>query len=55
MYCIEAGADVWASVVEGAEAAYDRSESCDFTSFPGYEWSGVPDAKNLHRNVMFKN
>jgi hypothetical protein len=54
-YCLSAGADVWGGVVEAAEAVYDRTESCEFTSFPGYEWSGVPAAKNLHRNIMFKN
>ena len=53
--CLEAGMDVWAEVVSRAEAAYDRSDSCQFTSFPGYEWSGGPATKNLHRNVMFKN
>ena len=54
-YCLEAGMDVWAGIVEGAEGVYDRSESCRFTSFPGYEWSAGPMTKNLHRNVMFKN
>ena len=54
-YCLEAGMDVWGEIVNGAEVAYDRSDSCQFTSFPGYEWSGGPGAKNLHRNVMFKN
>ncbi|MDH4283441.1 MAG: DUF3604 domain-containing protein, partial [Myxococcales bacterium] len=33
----------------------DRTDSCRFTAFPGYEWSGGPAAKNLHRNVLFKN
>jgi len=54
-YCLEAGMDVWRGVVNDAEAAYDRSDSCQFTTFPGYEWSGGPMGKNLHRNVMFKN
>ena len=54
-FCLEAGTDVWAEVVNGAEAVYDRSDSCQFTSFPGYEWSAGPQTKNLHRNVMFKN
>jgi hypothetical protein len=54
-YCLESGIDVWSEIVSKAEAAYDRSDSCEFTSFPGYEWSGNPDAANLHRNVMFKN
>jgi len=42
-YCLSAGADVWGGVVEAAEAVYDRTESCEFTSFPGYEWSGYFD------------
>jgi len=54
-FCIDAGMEVWADVVDFAESAYDRSDSCQFTTFPGYEWSGGPMAKNLHRNVMFKN
>jgi hypothetical protein len=54
-YCLEAGMDVWREVVSGAEAAYDRSDACELTTFPGYEWTGGPIAKNLHRNVMFKN
>jgi len=53
--CLDAGMDVWANMVAAAEGAYDRSNSCEFTTFPGYEWSGGPMAKNLHRNVMFKN
>jgi len=53
--CIEAGMDVWAQVQEAAEAAYDRTDSCEFTSFVGYEWSANPGARNLHRNVMFRN
>jgi len=53
--CLQAGMDVWSEIVSKAEGAYDRSDSCEFTSFPGYEWSGGPMAKNLHRNVMFKN
>ncbi len=54
-YCLEAGTDVWGGIVSAAESAYDRSDSCSFTSFSGYEWSGNPDGRNLHRNVMFKN
>jgi len=55
MFCIDAGLDVWDDVIQQAEAAYDRSSSCEFTTFPGYEWSGGPGSRNLHRNVMFKN
>ncbi len=53
--CIDAGMNVWSDIVDKAEAAYDRTDSCEFTTFPGYEWSGVPLGKNMHRNVMFKN
>jgi hypothetical protein len=53
--CIEAGADVWAEVQQGAEAEYDRTASCEFTTFIGYEWTAGPNIKNLHRNVLFAN
>jgi hypothetical protein len=53
--CIDAGMDVWGNIVDVAESAYDRSDSCELATFPGYEWSGGPMSKNLHRNVMFKN
>ncbi|MGB5348114.1 MAG: DUF3604 domain-containing protein [Polyangiales bacterium] len=54
-YCLEAGTEVWGGIVNAAQSAYDRSDSCNFTAFPGYEWSGNSDGRNLHRNVMFKN
>ncbi|MCB9681307.1 MAG: DUF3604 domain-containing protein [Alphaproteobacteria bacterium] len=53
--CTEAGMDVWADVQAAAEAAYDRTDACTFTSFVGYEWSGGPSTRNLHRNVIFRN
>ena len=53
--CLEAGMDVWSKIAADADAAYDKSAACEFTTFPGYEWSGGPMARNLHRNVMFKN
>ena len=55
VYCLEAGTDVWAEVVNGAEAYHHVEYSRELTPFPGYEWSGGPATKNLHRNVMFKN
>jgi hypothetical protein len=53
--CLTAGIDVWGEIRDAAEAAYDRTEVCSFTSFVGYEWSGNPSALNLHRNVVFAN
>jgi hypothetical protein len=53
--CEAAGADVWARIQEAAEAHYDRSAACTFTTFVGYEYTDAPDAKNLHRNVIFRN
>ncbi len=49
--------DAWEETRDAAEAAYDRTDACTFTSFVGYEWSGNPtlNARNLHRNVIFRN
>jgi hypothetical protein len=46
---------VWRWIQEAAEAAYDRTENCEFTSFVAYEWSGSTGTSNLHRNVIFRN
>ena len=48
-------ATLWGATQEAAEQAYDRTEECSFTSFVGYEYSGVPRYRNLHRNVIFRN
>ncbi|MGH0030524.1 MAG: DUF3604 domain-containing protein [Myxococcota bacterium] len=53
--CLEAAREPWRRTVEAAERAYDRSPECAFTSFVGYEWSGMPSGANLHRNVVFRN
>jgi len=37
--CIEAARGPWREIQDAAEAAYDRSSACAFTSFVGYEWS----------------
>ncbi|MFV8753516.1 DUF3604 domain-containing protein [Nannocystaceae bacterium ST9] len=44
----------WTRVQQAAEAAYDRSAACEFTSFVAYEWSGATMLSNLHRNVIFR-
>ena len=53
--CRTPAIDAWGQVQAAAEAAYDRSPACGFTSFVAYEWSGSPDTRNLHRNVIFRN
>jgi hypothetical protein len=53
--CREQEALAWRAIQDAAEEAYDRSAACRFTSFVGYEWTGMPDGNNLHRNVVFRN
>jgi hypothetical protein len=52
--CLDAARSTWRDIQRAAEAHYDRSEACRFTTFVGYEWTGAPDSKNLHRNVLFR-
>ncbi len=53
--CKDAARTVWESTQADAEAAYDRSDACTFTSFVGYEWTASPSGSHLHRNVIFRN
>jgi hypothetical protein len=54
--CLAAAGGPWREMQEAAEAAYDRSGACRFTTFVGYEWTkSVQTASNLHRNVIFRN
>ena len=55
--CKEAAAIPWADTREAAEKYYDRSSECAFTTFVGYEWTGMEPRSggNLHRNVVFRN
>ena len=53
--CPAAAREPWRRIVAAAEAAYDRSEACSFTSFVGYEYTGTPGVSNYHRNVIFRN
>lgn len=53
--CLEAALSPWRETQRAAEAFYDRSEDCRFTTFIGYEWTGAPLSNNLHRNVIFRS
>lgn len=54
--CRLASRGPWQEMQEAAEAAYDRSENCQFTSFVAYEWTGASEnLGNTHRNVIFRN
>ncbi len=48
-YCNATDRLVWQTMRDAAEAAYDRTPDCSFTSFIGYEWTGY-----THRNVIFR-
>ncbi len=55
--CLRAALAPWQEMQQAAENAYDRSSRCEFTTFVGYEWTGMYPAKggNLHRNIVFRN
>jgi hypothetical protein len=53
--CLDAGGGPWQEIQAAAEAHYDRSAACGFTTFVGYEWTGMPGGDNIHRNVVFRN
>ncbi|CAA0087620.1 Uncharacterised protein [Zhongshania aliphaticivorans] len=54
--CRNAALRPWQEMQQAAEDAYDRTESCEFTSFVAYEWTGASaNLANLHRNIIFKN
>lgn len=59
--CEEGAVIVWRDVRDIADRYYDRSSSCGFTTFNGYEYTanpakpGVATGANLHRNIIFRN
>lgn len=54
-HCLEAAKGPWEETVDAAQLHYDRSPACSFSSFIGYEWTGMPDGQKIHRNVVFRN
>ncbi|MCC6763119.1 MAG: DUF3604 domain-containing protein [Deltaproteobacteria bacterium] len=53
--CAIQGAQVWQSVQQAADQAYDRTAACGFTSFVGYEYTSARATSTRHRNVIFRN
>jgi hypothetical protein len=53
--CGEATSRVWRQIQAAAEAAYDKSSACRFTTFTAYEYSWTPELSKIHRNVIFRN
>ena len=53
--CLDAAEKPWQEIIQAAEEHYDRTESCAFTTFVGYEWTGAAySGNNLHRNIIFE-
>jgi hypothetical protein len=53
--CLTTAGLVWQDELDAAEAHYDRTSACSFTTFPAYEWTNNLDGYNLHRNIIFRN
>lgn len=53
--CRAAQLHPWAEVRAAAREANEDTGECRFTAFPGYEWTGMEDGGNIHRNVIFAN
>ena len=54
-HCKAVAEGIWQETVDAAQRHYDRSGRCTFTSFIGYEWTGMPNGQKIHRNVVFRN
>ena len=55
--CHRAAREPWQEMQEAARRYNDQSADCTFTTFVGYEWTGLEPGSggNLHRNVVFRN
>jgi Protein of unknown function (DUF3604) len=53
--CDQGDRDTWQKTQRAAEEHYDRSGTCEFTTFVAYEYTEAFDQNNMHRNVIFRN
>ena len=53
--CPPLAVSMWKDIQDAAEAYYDRTPACKFTTFIAYEYSGQAGLSSLHRNVIFRN
>jgi hypothetical protein len=53
--CRDSMRSVWEEQQAATERHYDRSSSCSFTSFHGYEYTATPGLSKVHHNVIFRN
>ncbi len=53
--CEAISRNVWKTILQNAENAYDRTSDCSFTAFPAYEFTLSPKLSNKHRNIIFRN
>jgi hypothetical protein len=47
--------EAWRRTLAAADAAYDRTTACAFTTFPAYEYTGNAGFSTRHRNVIFRS
>ncbi len=50
--CAAKAKEIWREIVDAAENA---NAVCDFSAFPGYEYTRAPESTNMHRNIIFRD
>lgn len=55
LWCRDGLKSAWIQTQAAAEAFYDRTSDCSFTTFHGYEYSNSLGQSKVHRNIIFRN